>query len=266
MGKFNQGILGGFSGKVGNVVGYRSRGEWLYRQYQKEIFNPKTAKQEANRFQFAILGKEVKAVCKDKLNDLIGIRWTGANTYFSAIMSAVLGCKKYYETGVLPTAVLPMNILSPATNLPSASIGYSSAAGLIFANGENDFFGLRVPLNFYASAPGNFVGTAKIKCTIICYTEQKKFGMAAATMDGAEILELPAYNPQCGFQSTIEATQAQYVCKMVDNAFKPIAGANDAQNVVPIKRTAGTRIAYAIYTDYVGTILAAQYIEVADIV
>ena len=34
MGKFNQGILGGFTGKVGNVVGARSRGQWIYRAYQ----------------------------------------------------------------------------------------------------------------------------------------------------------------------------------------------------------------------------------------
>lgn len=266
MGKFNQGILGGFTGKVGNVVGYRSRGEWLYRQYQGIVANPKSAKQEANRFVFASLGKEVKAVCKDKLNELIGLRWSGGNTYFSAIMSAVLGCKKYYETGELPKTVLPLNILSPATNLPSATLGYKPEVGLIWNNGAFDYFGLRVPLNFYAAAPSSFIGAEKIKCTIICYTEEKKLGMAFGNMDGEKILELSAYNPQCGFQQTDTDTKAQYVCKIYDNSFVPITGANQALHVVPIKRAAGKRIAYAIYSDYAGTILAAQYIEVADIV
>lgn len=265
MGKFNQGILGGFSGKVGNVVGYRSRGEWLYRQYQKEVFNPKSTKQEANRLQFATLGKELKAVCKDQLNDFIRLRWSGANTYFSAIMSGVLGCKKYYETGIIPTAVQPLNILSPATNLPSATVGYSQTAGLIWNNGTKDYFGLRVPLNFYANAPESFIGPDHIKCTIVCYTADKKLGMAFGQLDGEEILELSEYNPQCGWQLGAADTKAQYVCKINDSSFDPIAGKNQAQTVEPIKRPAGKRIAYAIYTDYVGTILAAQYIEVVDV-
>lgn len=264
MGKFNQGILGGFVGKVGNVVGYRSRGEWLYRQYQGIVANPKSAKQEANRFVFASLGKDVKAVCKDKLNELIGLRWSGGNTYFSAIMSATLGCKKYYETGVIPKTALPLNILSPATNLPSATIGYSTASGITWKTNEKLQFGLRVPLNFYATAPENFVGPNRIKCTLICYTESKKLGMAVGYLDGEKIQELSSYNPQCGFQADAGSTQAQYVASVNDSLFETITGGDEGGYVVPIKRPAGKRIAYAIFSDYVGTILAAQYIEVLE--
>lgn len=264
MGKFNQGILGGFTGKVGNVVGYRSRGEWLYRQYQKNVANPKSPKQKVNRFIFASLGKEVKAVCKDKLNELISLRWSGGNTYFSAIMSAVLGCKKYYATGEIPKTALPLNIISPATNLPSATIEYSTAAGITWKTDNKLKFGLRVPLNFYKTAPENFVGPDRIKCTLICYTESKNLGMAVGYMDGDEILELSHYNPQCGFQADAASTQAQYVATINDSIFDTITGGDEGGNLIPIKRPAGKRIAYAIFSDYVGTILAAQYIEVLE--
>ena len=64
MGKFNQGILGGFTGKVGNVVGARSRGEWIYRAYQGIVKNPKTIAQTKQREQFKIFSQEVTKVCK----------------------------------------------------------------------------------------------------------------------------------------------------------------------------------------------------------
>lgn len=64
MGKFNQGILGGFTGKVGNVVGARSRGQWIYRAYQGVVKNPKTIAQTKQREQFRIFSQEVTKVCK----------------------------------------------------------------------------------------------------------------------------------------------------------------------------------------------------------
>ena len=64
MGKFNQGILGGFTGKVGNVVGARSRGEWIYRAYQGIVKNPKTIAQTKQREQFRIFSQEIAKVCK----------------------------------------------------------------------------------------------------------------------------------------------------------------------------------------------------------
>ena len=64
MGKFNQGILGGFTGKVGGVVGARSRGQWIYRAYQGIVKNPKTIAQTKQREQFKIFSQEVTKVCK----------------------------------------------------------------------------------------------------------------------------------------------------------------------------------------------------------
>lgn len=64
MGKFNQGILGGFTGKVGGVVGARSRGQWIYRAYQGIVKNPKTIAQTKQREQFKIFSQEVTKICK----------------------------------------------------------------------------------------------------------------------------------------------------------------------------------------------------------
>ena len=88
--------------------------------------------------------------------------------------------------------------------------------------------------------------------------------MAVGYMDGDEILELSHYNPQCGFQADAASTQAQYVATINDSIFDTITGGDEGGNLIPIKRPAGKRIAYAIFSDYMGTILAAQYIEVLE--
>lgn len=87
MGKFNQGILGGFVGKVGGVVGYRSRGEWLYRSYQKIVANPKSEAQTKRREIFATISKQIASGCRANLNFL---KKTGyeKNTWFSALVQA----------------------------------------------------------------------------------------------------------------------------------------------------------------------------------
>lgn len=67
MGKFNQGILGGFTGKVGGVVGARSRGQWIYRAYQGIVKNPKTIAQTKQREQFKIFSQEITKICKSDM-------------------------------------------------------------------------------------------------------------------------------------------------------------------------------------------------------
>lgn len=56
MARIDEGILGGFSGRVGMVVGYRWRGRWCMRAHV-EGRNPRTARQQAHRRQF---GQQVR--------------------------------------------------------------------------------------------------------------------------------------------------------------------------------------------------------------
>ncbi|TXD49276.1 DUF6266 family protein [Polaribacter sp. IC073] len=55
MATFEKGILGGFSGKVGNVVGARWRGENVMRSLLKRGNYTATAKQEEQRQKFKTL-------------------------------------------------------------------------------------------------------------------------------------------------------------------------------------------------------------------
>ena len=52
MAKIEMGILGGFSGRVGTVVGYRRRGAWFVRAYQPHINDRKSAAQLEQRSRF----------------------------------------------------------------------------------------------------------------------------------------------------------------------------------------------------------------------
>ena len=56
MAKLDMGILGGFSGRVGTVVGYYRRGAWFVRAYQPHIKDRKSAAQleQRNRFKAMI--------------------------------------------------------------------------------------------------------------------------------------------------------------------------------------------------------------------
>ncbi len=52
MAKLDNGILGGFSGKVGTVIGYRWRDRWCVRARPTHVHNPRTAAQTAHRMLF----------------------------------------------------------------------------------------------------------------------------------------------------------------------------------------------------------------------
>lgn len=57
MGKVQSGILGGWYGKVGTVVGSYWKGIPLLREWKRKISNPDTAGQQLVRAKFALLGK-----------------------------------------------------------------------------------------------------------------------------------------------------------------------------------------------------------------
>jgi len=52
MGKIEEGYMGGFTGRLGPAVGYRWRGKWCLRAYQKFVNNPRTPAQQAHRMLF----------------------------------------------------------------------------------------------------------------------------------------------------------------------------------------------------------------------
>lgn len=97
MGKFNQGILGGFTGKVGGVVGARSRGQWIYRAYQSVVKNPKTIGQTKQREQFRIFSQEIAKVCKADMF-LFNAAFPNAMTEHSFLVSICFNMLRAYQT------------------------------------------------------------------------------------------------------------------------------------------------------------------------
>lgn len=61
MGKINQGILDGFNGKVGTVVGYKVNGKKVMRAYVDKVRNPRTSLQMDNRLRFKTLSQLASA-------------------------------------------------------------------------------------------------------------------------------------------------------------------------------------------------------------
>lgn len=60
MGKINLGILDGFSGKVGTVVGYKRNGKKIMRAYVDKMKNPRTESQMNVRLRFKVLTELAK--------------------------------------------------------------------------------------------------------------------------------------------------------------------------------------------------------------
>ena len=52
MAKQIQGVLGGFSGRVGSVIGYRRGGRWCLRSMPQQVHNPRTEAQQRHRSVF----------------------------------------------------------------------------------------------------------------------------------------------------------------------------------------------------------------------
>ena len=62
MGIINQGILGGFSGKVGPIVGFHWKSKYYIRARAAKGSNPRTPKQQEQRGKFATAFSFLKAI------------------------------------------------------------------------------------------------------------------------------------------------------------------------------------------------------------
>lgn len=89
MGKIDLGILGSFSGKVGNVVGGKWKGISYMRAKATSVSNPRTNGQMSQRSKFAL----VLAILKP-ITGFIRVgykKYTTKQTAFNAAMSYILG-------------------------------------------------------------------------------------------------------------------------------------------------------------------------------
>lgn len=86
MGKINRGILGGFTGKVGNVVGSSWKGIETMRALPISVLNPRTTSQVGNRTRFGSISTLAAAMLTTivkPLNDRFASRMSGYNMFTS---------------------------------------------------------------------------------------------------------------------------------------------------------------------------------------
>ena len=86
MGTLEQGLFGGFSGKVGNVVGVCRQGVYYVRSLPAKVNDPKTEKQVKQRGKFAVVMDFLKAITPFVR---VGFQFQaeGAKSAFNAAMS-----------------------------------------------------------------------------------------------------------------------------------------------------------------------------------
>jgi len=84
MGVIKQGILGGFSGSVANVVGSSWKGIAVIKAKPLSVANPQTASQTTNRDQFSSVVKFAKAILVATIKpllDRIAVKMSGYNLF-----------------------------------------------------------------------------------------------------------------------------------------------------------------------------------------
>lgn len=123
MGTIKQGILGGFSGKVGTVIGSSWKGQAVMRGIAPHVANPQTDGQLAQRQKFAAVMKFVQSMVQflriGFKNYAIGM--TQVNAAFSYnLLNAVQGTYPNLTIDY-PNALVSRGHLPPALNQAAAS-------------------------------------------------------------------------------------------------------------------------------------------------
>jgi hypothetical protein len=94
MAKMNQGILGGLSGKIGNVVGSSWKGISVLKTLPLSVANPKTAAQVSNRTEFSnvvVFAVLILTGIIKPLLDRIAVKQSGYNLFVSLNKSLFAG-------------------------------------------------------------------------------------------------------------------------------------------------------------------------------
>jgi len=91
MGKIKQGILGGFNGKVANVIGSSWKGIGYMRSMPLSVANPRTTKQVGQRERFkdiTLLASELLSAGLRVLWDRFAVKMSGYNSFCKANKTA----------------------------------------------------------------------------------------------------------------------------------------------------------------------------------
>ena len=147
MGKIIGGILGNFSGKVGNVVGGSWKGIGTLRAYNPVVSNPRTNAQVNNRDRFSI----ITAMASDLLSTVIKPCWdrfavqmSGYNYFCSVNRNCIDGAKEFSFGDFKLTTGKMLSITSLAHSMVGSDHKFS------FSTACTDKFQQPTDLLFYA--------------------------------------------------------------------------------------------------------------------
>ena len=136
MATFKQGILGGFSGKVGGVIGSSWKGIDTMRSQPSSVTNPRTNAQVANRSRFKSVSQLAAAILTTivkPLNDRFAQKMSGFNDFCQRNASAFDALGAFVPANL----VLSRGKLSAPTELEQQSSTYQEAVSFFAA----DLFG-----------------------------------------------------------------------------------------------------------------------------
>ena len=125
MGKIKKGILGGFSGKVGTVVGANWKSISYMRSLPQKVKNPRTEAQRKQRSKFILVLGVLQS-----MNDLLRTGWKLYTQKQSAINAAMSYTLKNAITGTYPDYKIDFaKMLISRGSLTPAANGLATAAG-----------------------------------------------------------------------------------------------------------------------------------------
>jgi hypothetical protein len=134
MGRIKQGILGGFSGKVGGVIGSSWKGLAVVKSMPLSVANPKTALQVAHRANMAGIievAKLLLAVILKPLWDRFASGMSGYNAFVSENLSKFTA-GVMYQTNLFTISKGKMSSTTPS------SVTASNGSATIVVNWTND--------------------------------------------------------------------------------------------------------------------------------
>ena len=144
MGIIKKGILGGFRGRVGNVIGSTWKGQDVMKIRPASVFNPNTERQQEQRAKFGLVGRFNQA----HLN-LIRIGFRAYTKNMTAVNAAMSYNMANAVTGTFPNldidfgkvmismgTLAPVNVVS-ALSEASASVTLGWTSNLQSANGRD---------------------------------------------------------------------------------------------------------------------------------
>ena len=151
MGVIRKGILGGFAGKVGTIVGSNWKGIDTIRSMPASVANPKTAGQNLNRGKF----KNIAVFASLLLGSVIRTFWNGKNPKMSGYNSFI---KKNVENGTTESGLVYDEIV----------MSTGSLEGLVGVDGAGASGNTLMRITFDDnSGNGNALATDKISAVVV---------------------------------------------------------------------------------------------------